>query len=169
MMRPQRTALALGGRRPTIHLPAPSPPPSLCSPRQDYSSMATFSLDGTRQPRTAFTRVAARWYSSLVPAMARVKTDDAAGKPDRSVADVYGAWLKQQSQFTPADVATANVMMHTNWQSLLNGNVTALSAARLGDAKVRRGSCLRCAHHLTACCRSRSAAHTLLTLAHLLA
>lgn len=41
--------------------------------------------------------------------MARVK--NAANSPDRSVADVYGAWLAQQSQFTPADVGTANVMM----------------------------------------------------------
>lgn len=55
--------------------------------------------------------------------------------PDRSLLEVYSEWLAKNPQFSEADVRRANVLLHTNYQSLLNGNVSALSTARLGDAK----------------------------------
>ncbi|KAI7844576.1 hypothetical protein COHA_001934 [Chlorella ohadii] len=49
----------------------------------------------------------------------------------------YGSreWLAANTQFTTSDRGQANMMMNTNYQSLLNGNITQLSVARLGDAK----------------------------------
>lgn len=48
---------------------------------------------------------------------------------------MYQAWLAGNPRFGAADMRRANVLLHTNYQSLLNGNVSALSTARLGDAK----------------------------------
>ncbi|PRW58489.1 amine oxidase [Chlorella sorokiniana] len=103
------------------------------SPRQDYGSIATFSYTGQRTNRSSFGRMFSSWYSQLQPALARLK--GATPADNRSFGDVYGEWLAANTQFTAADRGQANMMMNTNYQSLLNGNVTQLSVARLGDAK----------------------------------
>lgn len=70
--------------------------------------MATHSLAGARTSRASFAGIFSRWYSGLLPALAAARRASPAA--DRSVADVYSAWLAQNPQFTSADVGQANIM-----------------------------------------------------------
>ncbi|KAL4431128.1 hypothetical protein ABPG75_006384 [Micractinium tetrahymenae] len=104
------------------------------SPRQDYSSLQTFnSSTGDRISRASYIKVYSSYFTQLRPKIATMRATP--GTPDESVADLYSSWLAANPQLTPADVQLSNLIIHTNYQALLNGNLTALSTLRLGDAK----------------------------------
>ncbi|KAL4419167.1 hypothetical protein ABPG77_004890 [Micractinium sp. CCAP 211/92] len=104
------------------------------SRRQDYSSLQTFnSSTGDRIPRGFYTQAYSSYFTQLRPKIAAMRATP--GTPDESVAQLYSDWLAANPQLTPADVQLSNLIIHTNYQALLNGNLTALSTLRLGNAK----------------------------------
>ncbi|KAL4859365.1 Polyamine oxidase 3 [Chlorella vulgaris] len=103
------------------------------SPRQNYGSLTLFDAQGARSSPASYLRAYTQLNSRLIPQMAALRATP--GAPDTSLAAEYSAFL-DSATLSPQQVQQANVIMHTRWQALLNGNITRLSVLRLNDAKV---------------------------------
>ena len=102
---------------------------------QNYNSGTIYSLDNNELP----TRDWIRAYAVLGGFRRDITAFQEANKenpsvPDVSLYSVYENFLKQTNP--PKTVIPAlNLMVHANYQVLLNGNLTQLSTLRYGDAK----------------------------------
>ncbi|PSC69507.1 amine oxidase [Micractinium conductrix] len=103
------------------------------SGRQDYSSQSIYRDSGAPVSRAEFSAVTAPWFTQFQPQLIRLRTDPSA--TDVPLSEAYTDWLGSHPAWGPDKVHLANMLLHNNYQVLLNGNVTDLSTVRLGDAK----------------------------------
>lgn len=113
------------------------------SPPEDYFSAATFTADGHPSSVGSLDpAVYAAWITDMLGSIEEaraVEADAAATKSsveDESINDVYQRFVVKNNITQKGLLPTTNLMAHTAYQTLLNGNLTALSALRYGDAKV---------------------------------
>lgn len=105
------------------------------SPTQDYNSIALYQPDGDRQTNLVpFLNVARFWRTQVLGVINDMRRDPNA--VDVPLSTIYENFLAEHPTFTEEQQWMANLQMHTNFQTLLNANITQLSTLRYGDAKV---------------------------------
>jgi len=107
------------------------------SPQQDYLSASTFTSDNV--PLTAGQNsgpILNGWITDMILRIDTMRVDLATNVSslDMSIYQVYQDYIAK-NDLTPQEQQTTNLMAHTAYQTLLNANITDLSALRYGDAK----------------------------------